>query len=101
MAVARVCLFLIAAAVWAELALAQQPSAPVTAPNTTAPATTPNTNALPAAPNADAPAAPNATPPANPATASHPPTPDDICRALEQDAAENELPVEFFARVIW
>jgi len=31
----------------------------------------------------------------------HPPTPDDICQALEQDAAENELPVEFFARVIW
>jgi len=44
---------------------------------------------------------PNATPPASPATASHPPTPDDICRALEEDAAENELPVEFFARVIW
>jgi len=36
-----------------------------------------------------------------PAPASHPPTPDDICRALEQDAAENELPVAFFARVIW
>ena len=30
-----------------------------------------------------------------------PPTSDDICRALEQDAAENDLPVEFFARVIW
>jgi hypothetical protein len=30
-----------------------------------------------------------------------PPTTDDICRALEQDAAENNLPVEFFARVIW
>ena len=30
-----------------------------------------------------------------------PPTADDICRAIEQDAAENELPVEFFARVIW
>jgi hypothetical protein len=30
-----------------------------------------------------------------------PPTADDICRAVEQDAAENELPVEFFARVIW
>jgi hypothetical protein len=35
-----------------------------------------------------------------PATAP-PPTADDICRALEEDAAENELPVEFFARVIW
>jgi hypothetical protein len=29
------------------------------------------------------------------------PTPDDICRAIEQNAAENRLPVEFFARVIW
>lgn len=28
-------------------------------------------------------------------------TPDDICHAIEQDAAENGLPVEFFARVIW
>ena len=79
---------MIAAALGAGLARAQpqnaqQPSAP------------------PAAPNAGAPATPNATPPANPAAASHPPTPDDICRALEQDAAENELPVEFFARVIW
>jgi soluble lytic murein transglycosylase-like protein len=25
----------------------------------------------------------------------------DICRTLEQSAAENALPVEFFARVIW
>ena len=74
---------MIAAALWAGPALAQQPSAPA------------------AAPDAGAPAAPNATPAANPAPASHPPTPDDICRALEQDAAENELPVEFFARVIW
>jgi hypothetical protein len=32
---------------------------------------------------------------------SNPPTADDICRALEEDAAENGLPVEFFARVIW
>jgi transglycosylase-like protein with SLT domain len=32
---------------------------------------------------------------------STPPTADDICRALEEDAAENGLPVEFFARVIW
>jgi Transglycosylase SLT domain len=29
------------------------------------------------------------------------PTADDICHALEQDAAKNQLPVEFFARVIW
>lgn len=39
-------------------------------------------------------------PPSNAATAQAP-TADDICRAVEQDAAENELPVEFFARVIW
>jgi hypothetical protein len=29
------------------------------------------------------------------------PTVDDICHALEQGAAENAFPVEFFARVIW
>jgi Trypsin-like peptidase domain len=60
--------------------------------------------AIPAAPTAPAPAAaPNAPAPPSQAAAppSHPPTPDDICRALEQNAAENELPVEFFARVIW
>src|SRR3984885_2711279 len=33
--------------------------------------------------------------------AAHPPSADDICRAVEQDAAESQLPVEFFARVIW
>jgi Transglycosylase SLT domain/SPOR domain len=32
---------------------------------------------------------------------ARPPTTDDICRALEGSAAENSLPVEFFARVIW
>jgi hypothetical protein len=36
----------------------------------------------------------------NAATAQAPTT-DDICRTLEQAAAENALPVEFFARVIW
>jgi hypothetical protein len=30
-----------------------------------------------------------------------PPTADDICGAVEEDAAANGLPVEFFARVIW
>lgn len=29
------------------------------------------------------------------------PTADDICRTVEQAAAENAIPVEFFARVIW
>jgi hypothetical protein len=83
MAVARVCVFAIAAALWAGAARAEEPSA------------------APAAPNAPAPAAAPQAPPPGSQSASHPPTPDDICRALEQDAAENELPVEFFARVIW
>jgi Transglycosylase SLT domain len=57
---------------------------------------------------ADAHAQAGATPPLpapkpadQPAATKTPPTADDICRAVEQDAAENELPVEFFARVIW
>jgi hypothetical protein len=39
--------------------------------------------------------------PAPTAAPNNPPTADDICRAVEQDAAANDLPVEFFARVIW
>jgi Transglycosylase SLT domain len=43
-----------------------------------------------------------ATPPAAESQpAQNPPTAEDICRAVEEDAAENGLPVEFFARVIW
>jgi hypothetical protein len=50
-----------------------------------------------------------ATPPADqppttqsqPTAPNNPPTADDICRAVEEDAAANGLPVEFFARVIW
>jgi hypothetical protein len=72
---------MIAAALWIGLAQAQQQNAPAAAP--------------PAAPNAEAPPSQAAAP------APHSPTADDICRALEQDAAENEIPVEFFARVIW
>jgi hypothetical protein len=34
-------------------------------------------------------------------SSAQPPTTDDVCRTLEQAAAENALPVEFFARVIW
>jgi hypothetical protein len=52
-----------------------------------------------------APAPAQANPPAaaqtQPFTPHNPPTADDICRAIEVDAAENDLPVEFFARVIW
>src|ERR1700728_4388877 len=67
-----------------------------------------------APPAADEPAAPGkaaempasqsieSSPPAqNPPTAQGPPSADDICRTIEQAAAENALPVEFFARVIW
>src|SRR5271166_5313244 len=60
--------------------------------------------ANPPAAQAPAPAAvqqPAAQAPAPPFTPHNPPTADDICRAVEQDAAENGLPVEFFARVIW
>ncbi|MGA7788448.1 MAG: lytic transglycosylase domain-containing protein [Xanthobacteraceae bacterium] len=46
-------------------------------------------------------AQPSATPVPESPPIAQPPTADDICRAIEQDAAENQLPVEFFARVIW
>ena len=63
----------------AQLAVAQQ-GAPAAAPAQPSPPS-PEPEKLPAAKN--------------------PPTADDICRAVEQDAAENGLPVEFFVRVIW
>jgi transglycosylase-like protein with SLT domain len=58
---------------------------------------------VPATPPAQAsqPAAQPAVPNNTSAAPNTPPTADDICHAVEQDAAENELPVEFFARVIW
>jgi hypothetical protein len=43
---------------------------------------------------------PRPSPPVR-AARSGPPTSDDICRTIEESAAENGLPVEFFARVIW
>ena len=55
-----------------------------------------------AQPPAPAPSVPPAQQTQQPSGASHAPlTADDICHAIEVDAAENELPVEFFARVIW
>jgi hypothetical protein len=58
--------------------------------------------------NAQAPVSPPRAPaeqpsatPATPTPAPQPQTADDICRAVEEDAAANDLPVEFFARVIW
>jgi Transglycosylase SLT domain len=40
-------------------------------------------------------------PAAEPTQPNEPPTAGNICRTVEQAAAQNELPVEFFARVIW
>jgi hypothetical protein len=59
-----------------------------------------------APPAKDTPAKPNPAPPAAEKPAAAPAvrklaTADDICRAIEQSAGENQLPVEFFARVIW
>ena len=51
----------------------------------------------PASPPTDQPPAAQSPP----TTPNNPPTADDICRAIEEDAATNGLPVEFFARVIW
>jgi hypothetical protein len=42
-----------------------------------------------------------AAPSGQKASSAQPPTADDVCRTLEQAAAENALPVEFFVRVIW
>ena len=56
--------------------------------------------ATPATPENRESAQPSAGSGQNGATAQ-PATADEVCRALEQSAAENALPVEFFARVIW
>jgi hypothetical protein len=108
-------LVLIAAALWIGLAHADPQGAPSAtpspaasspaAPNSTAP-NPPAVSPAPtntASPNSASPnsTAPSAAPSSGQLAVSHPPTADDICRAVEQDAAENELPVEFFARVIW
>ncbi len=76
---------------WTVLAHAQNPNL---AP---APASPPAAVPAPAAPS---PALDQLPHPAA-AAAKTPPTSDDICRAIEHDAGENNLPVEFFARVIW
>jgi soluble lytic murein transglycosylase-like protein len=118
--VAARALVLMAAALWIGLANAQPQSAPSATPSPAASNPAASSSAAPnsatpnpAAPNpaaasptptsATAPSsnAPSAAPPSGQLAVSHPPTADDICRAVEQDAAENELPVEFFARVIW
>ena len=96
---------------WGAGAIAQAPAQTSPADEGNKPA---HTQSEPAPPAVSTPASPPAIQPqtAQPQTtqsqtqqsptAPHtPPTVDDICRALEQDAAENQLPVEFFARVIW
>jgi len=81
-------LVVISLAVWGVRVAAQTPTNPPANPS-------PPAQSQPAPPS-------QATTPTDQSSAPHgPPTSDDICRALEQDAAENQLPVEFFARVIW
>ncbi len=81
---------------------ATQDMSPQQAPQAPSPLAAPNAPAPNDKPAATAPANQStAQAPAAPFTPHNPPTSDDICRAIEQDAAENQLPVEFFARVIW
>ncbi len=80
-------LAIFAVAAWSANASAQSP--------------TPKAAAVPAVTSSQAaPASQSARKPAT-SQPSKSPTADDICHAVEQDAAENQLPVEFFARVIW
>jgi hypothetical protein len=81
-------LLVCALAVLSGPANAQSPASPPT-DQSSPPAEQPQP--APAAKTSDKPAA----------APNNPPTADDICRAVEEDAAANELPVEFFARVIW
>jgi hypothetical protein len=81
-------LIVISLALWGVQAAAQTPANPPANPS-------------PPAPSQPAPSPQATTPTAQTPAPNTPPTADDICRALEQDAAENALPVEFFARVIW
>jgi hypothetical protein len=78
------------------------PSSPATNDNSSPdkPAPAPISQPAAQAPaSSNQPAAQAPAPP--PFTPHNPPTADDVCRAIEVDAAENQLPVEFFARVIW
>lgn len=84
---------------------AKAPATAAAAPAAKSPAVTPAEKQQPGEPLAPAPV--SGAKPAENKTAedkkasAKPPTPGDICHAIEQDAAENDLPVEFFARVIW
>jgi soluble lytic murein transglycosylase-like protein len=87
---------------------AVNPSDPAPVANPSEPAPAANPNVKPAIEPGDKAARPPTAPPATAGSsdgkasgAKNTPTADDICHAIELDAAENELPVEFFARVIW
>jgi soluble lytic murein transglycosylase-like protein len=93
---------LFAMALWSARANAQAPAQSLPADdNKSVPALSEPAPASPSPPANQPPGQPAAQAPTAPVTPHGPPTADDICRALEQDAAENQLPVEFFARVIW
>ncbi|MGA9892872.1 MAG: lytic transglycosylase domain-containing protein [Xanthobacteraceae bacterium] len=77
------------------------PSPPPTNDNSSQDKTAPAPTSQPATQAPASSGQPAAQAPAAPFTPHNPPTSEDICRAIEQDAAENQLPVEFFARVIW
>jgi hypothetical protein len=100
--------------VWSAQAAAQTPAPSVgdqTKPDSAQSSSRPAQPADPAPAKADAddetPAKPAESkaeqPPAQEPkkAAARPPTAEDICHAVEQSAGEYELPVEFFARVIW
>ncbi|HTV35904.1 MAG TPA: transglycosylase SLT domain-containing protein [Xanthobacteraceae bacterium] len=55
----------------------------------------------PGAPAPQPAAKPAPLPAPRPGVPAQPLTADDICHTIEQSAAQNGLPVEFFARVIW
>jgi soluble lytic murein transglycosylase-like protein len=98
------------------------PAAPAAAPVAPSPTTPKSPSAKESAAPAPTPGAPSIAVPKSPSaketavpepqpqkpsaapskdTPPHVATADDICHAIEQGAAENGLPVEFFARVIW
>ncbi len=100
----------VAMALWSARAIAQAPAPALPAQSLPAQSVPADANKSVPAQSESVPAAATATPPATqpaaptpaaPLAPHNPPTSDDICRAIEQDAAENQLPVEFFARVIW
>jgi len=91
---------LVASLVLGAHAFAQTPAA-VPAAAAPSPAAPPAAAQNPPAPAKSDAQKPPATLPQEMPAPAHPATADDICHAIEQGAAQNGLPVEFFARVIW